>query len=1163
MNTKIRLQKYLKLFITLIFIFVLSNILLSCVTQSTYKYVKLSGTNVTLYGESPFNAGESATVYASADPGYYFKEWTTSNGEFVSSDNPYTFTVGDVDVSLKAVVLLEDRQSLTISYLNTSISVLLAKGSLILENIDSLESPKGYKILNYYYDDLHTSVVLQGDTLEEDVTIYASLELLNYTVKFENSTLENITYNIETPNFMLPIPVLDSYVFLGWYDNASFAGEVSTYIYTNTLENITLYAKYELIKYNVTFIFESLENVVTVNIFSKVNAPTDPIKPNYFFNGWFLDGEAYDFSSQVLSNITLYAHFLPIISFVTNGGTAIDDIIASPGSAISWPSNPTLSGYYFTGWYTDITLETPYLLSNSIMPVESITLYASYQLVENVTVHFVTNISDVFYSDVVTNMGEKIDEPLRSSFDVNSIYSIYGWYEALSTEPLVYKNEPWDFSTDIVTLETTLYAVWGTVNSSQTVIASGIFPTSGTIAPNMATNLHISTTIFNITKQDNDSPTSPKYGSGGLWLYPYNGNGNSITITSTNTIKSISITVSDNRNFLSVNGTTKGSSTPYSIESKTVVIKNVKNTTLTSTGSQVRISSISIEYYDPFSKVDLIVVTPSVTTTNPLDSLNSVTGNLNLNNGIATIPPFLNITWSSSDTSLISNTGSYVSTPSSITVVTLSATVILNGITKVTNFNLTLVNKWLVTFDSNGGTQVSNQYIFDGRKATKPSNPTLQNYVFVGWFEASSSVAWEFNTNLVHSNMTLEAIYELNQGPVYTQVGDVETFDEWELNYNDSTCMPDTGTYHVPVIPIQFSDSQFTNQNLIDLPKVFNGTASQTGWESVQSFYSKSSFGKLNITFDILPVYTAAHNSSWYNNKGENDQTIEGEAMDGVDSAVNFSNYDYNNDGAIDGVYFIYSKNYNYNDIWWAWVWRYFENRKWDGKDLNAYQWASIAFTYDSLGSGVSLNAETYIHETGHMLGQTDLYSNSGYGPLGGFDMMANNCGDMGPFDKLGYGWINPLVASTGTKNITLGSYSSTGDSIIFPYSTWNDNIYSEYLMIMYYTADGLYSGHINAHTSYVPTVKGIIIYHVDARKNSWGDDFKYNNSGSGTALVGIVPASGTGNISNGMTNAFVLQNGTSNISSKTWHQGGTYGLTIVINSKNSDVIDLTITYTR
>lgn len=66
------------------------------------------------------------------------------------------------------------------------------------------------------------------------------------------------------------------------------------------------------------------------------------------------------------------------------------------------------------------------------------------------------------------------------------------------------------------------------------------------------------------------------------------------------------------------------------------------------------------------------------------------------------------------------------------------------------------VNKYTVTFNSNGGSTVSSQTITEGSKASKPSNPTKSGYTFGGW--TLNGQTYDFNTP-VSGNITLVATW--------------------------------------------------------------------------------------------------------------------------------------------------------------------------------------------------------------------------------------------------------------------------------------------------------------------------------------------------------------------------------------------------------------------
>ena len=77
------------------------------------------------------------------------------------------------------------------------------------------------------------------------------------------------------------------------------------------------------------------------------------------------------------------------------------------------------------------------------------------------------------------------------------------------------------------------------------------------------------------------------------------------------------------------------------------------------------------------------------------------------------------------------------------------------------NITLTAVwkakNKYTVTFNSNGGSNVTSQTITDGEKATKPSNPTKSGYTFVEW--QLNGKNYDFNS-AVTGNITLTAVWK-------------------------------------------------------------------------------------------------------------------------------------------------------------------------------------------------------------------------------------------------------------------------------------------------------------------------------------------------------------------------------------------------------------------
>ena len=182
-------------------------------------------------------------------------------------------------------------------------------------------------------------------------------------------------------------PTKEGYIFAGWYSDSACT---KTFDFKNTkiTSDTKIYAKFisEDEKFTVSFNSNGGSSVAsqTVNAGEKVTKPTDPTKTNFKFAGWYCDSalsEAYDFSTPVLSNITLYAKWTAesgtfTVTFNSNGGSAVPAQTVKAGEKAVKPSNPTKSGCTFSGWYSDSALTTQYNFNSAV--TANVTLYAKW-----------------------------------------------------------------------------------------------------------------------------------------------------------------------------------------------------------------------------------------------------------------------------------------------------------------------------------------------------------------------------------------------------------------------------------------------------------------------------------------------------------------------------------------------------------------------------------------------------------------------------------------------------------------------------------------------------------------------------------------------------------------------------------------------------------------
>ena len=127
--------------------------------------------------------------------------------------------------------------------------------------------------------------------------------------------------------------------------------------------DLTLYAAWDSAPvYNVCFETGEGSAVEAQSIArgGLVKRPLDPSWNGHRFDGWYLEDAAYDFSTEVTSDLILTAHWSEEggptkhqVSFGTNGGTpdALEPQVVSDGGVAVQPDDPSYEGCDFAGWY--------------------------------------------------------------------------------------------------------------------------------------------------------------------------------------------------------------------------------------------------------------------------------------------------------------------------------------------------------------------------------------------------------------------------------------------------------------------------------------------------------------------------------------------------------------------------------------------------------------------------------------------------------------------------------------------------------------------------------------------------------------------------------------------------------------------------------------------
>ena len=347
----------------------------------------------------------------------------------------------------------------------------------------------------------------------------------------------------------------------------------------------------------------------------------------------------------------------------------------------------------------------------------------------------------------------------------------------------------------------------------------------------------------------------------------------------------------------------------------------------------------------------------------------------------------------------------------------------------------------------------------------------------------------------------------------------VTYYDIYSQNGQNLPKLNSIGNQKILVLPINILGPTAAKKNLpsndlflANLQDTFFGETADTYWESVSSYYKKSSYGKLNLSGTVAPIYSS--NTYYYNvpYSSTDASGALGAAMLGAKALENYKkitgdnckDFDIDGDGYIDAVWLIYDvncyENYDYdyrgklnkNTLpFWAYTTNYYTNKaNKNSPTINNFAWASFDFMYNQ-GTN-NLDAHTYIHETGHLLGLDDYYDTEGKtSPMGWIDMMDYNVGDHNAFSKYALGWISPKVVDS-SATVTLNSLTETGEAIILKPQQFLNIPFCEYFMLMYVTPTYLnYKDYALGYYTYkdglfdrplrVYSEPGLMILHVSA----------------------------------------------------------------------------------
>ena len=311
------------------------------------------------------------SLHAPSRTGYIFKGWYMGENRVLAIP---VGTTGNVVVSAKWEPITYTIDFDTNGGLPTlsSIDYTIESDSFTLQEITKV----GYTFDGWYNGETKVTEITTGTY--GNMTLVAKWTADLYTISYNladgvNSPENPTSYTIESGLITLKEPTRVGYTFVGWYNGE----QLVTTIDSNTLENISLTAKWTVNSYKLTFDVDGNLTEKNFKYGESVTAIENPTKVGHTFAGWSKEipetMPANDITVEAKWAINSYDITYDLAGGVNNSENPTSYTIES---GLITLKNPTREGYTFLGWYNGEQLVT-IIDSNTL---ENITLTAKWKI---------------------------------------------------------------------------------------------------------------------------------------------------------------------------------------------------------------------------------------------------------------------------------------------------------------------------------------------------------------------------------------------------------------------------------------------------------------------------------------------------------------------------------------------------------------------------------------------------------------------------------------------------------------------------------------------------------------------------------------------------------------------------------------------------------------
>jgi M6 family metalloprotease-like protein len=294
---------------------------------------------------------------------------------------------------------------------------------------------------------------------------------------------------------------------------------------------------------------------------------------------------------------------------------------------------------------------------------------------------------------------------------------------------------------------------------------------------------------------------------------------------------------------------------------------------------------------------------------------------------------------------------------------------------------------------------------------------------------------------------------------------------------------PSKGSNKLACILVSFNDLPFSG-TASDFYDLFNmpGYSHDGAQGSVRDYYKEVSYGKLDLNTDVYGTYKLSHNRAYYGSAAGEGGVSEmvAEAVGLADGDIDFSKYDNDGDGVVDGVYIVFAglseDSGGPEEAIWSCCNQMADSVVHDGFSFSGF---GCSGEFRDFSNNI-VRIGVICHETAHVMGAVDYYDTNGsadgeYTGTGSWDLLATGCNNnsgITPSSPNAYvrtqvfKWATPTFLNSAKKGITMKNSSENPVFYYFETPETDENFFLE-------------NKSRTGFDKYIPG-EGLLIYHRD-----------------------------------------------------------------------------------